>query len=163
MPTWLVAAVLLAGCAAALLLIPRAALGSPTWTLLRVLFPSWRFFEDIAPGPTLHYSVAPPGQPFGPWHAAQPYISRSPFQLLLNARGNLWLAYQSLIDQLWNELDESSTVDPTRLVSYQLVQRLVLVELLSPTERASGTRYRFRLASEDAWLDEFVSPEQTIA
>ena len=152
---WLVGVGLLALCAG-LLFMPRRALHGRSWALLRCFFPSWRFFEDIDPGPTLSFCFAAPGAGFGPWHD----VVRVPATgVVLNARGNLWLAYQSLIEQLWSEIEEGASADPSRLVSYRLVQRLVVVELLGPGERAPGSRYRFRLTSGDAWLNEFVSHE----
>jgi hypothetical protein len=155
---WLVGVGLLALCAA-LLFMPRRALRGRSWALLRCFFPSWRFFEDIDPGPTLNYCSAAPGAAFGPWHEA---VRGTAQGLLLNARGNLWLAYQSLVEQLWIEIEESSGSEPSQLISYRLVQRLVLVELLQPAERAAGARYRFRLSSGEAWLTEFVSLEHEI-
>ena len=156
--SWIVGIALLLLCAGVLFL-PRRSLHGRTWALLRCFFPSWRFFEDIAPGPTLSYSRAAPGAGFGPWHDA---VRGTAHGVILNASGNLWLAYQSLVEQLWSEIEESSTPDPRLLVSYRLVQRLVLLELLGPGERAAGGRYRFRLTSGEAWLTEFVSHEHEI-
>lgn len=111
------------------------------WTLLRCLFPSWRFFEDVEPGPALTFAVAEQGASFGPW--CEGLVAPTARGFFLNAAGNLALAQQSLVEQLLHELDGTREDEVLALVSYQLVQRLI-------AERARelgvvGARYKFRL------------------
>jgi hypothetical protein len=126
-----------------LALLPRRDVPGRGLALLRCFFPSWRFFEQIEPGPSLEVCTAATNEPFGPWRDAWTPGPRTTAALIVNPRGNLELAYQSLVDQLWSELEE--TPDPSSSITYALVQRLVEVESLLPLERTPGCRYRFRL------------------
>jgi hypothetical protein len=168
----LVGLTLLVALLALVLLGERKSARAPTWLLLRSLFPSWRFFEHIAPVPTLSYRVSREGADFGPWRDALPPIARTPTSLVLNARGNLHLAQQSLVERLSDDLDGDGDGDgdasPPNIVessSYRLVQRLVLTKLRSdPSERIqtpgeARTRYQFRLTLPGAEHEEelFVS------
>lgn len=136
----------------------RRPLRGQAWLLFRSLLPSWRFFEDVEPGPELRFSVAPNGQDFGPWQLAfsQAAAARG---WLLNASGNLHLARQSLVEQLWSELDGVAVSHAPELISYRLVQRLIQArarELGLLSERA---RYRFRLLGAGNDEPEFESEE----
>jgi hypothetical protein len=137
----------------ALVLGKRRLTRSPAWLLVRSLFPSWRFFEQIAPIPRLQYRVAPAQGDFGPWHDSLPPVARTPGSLLLNARGNLQLAKQSLVERLADDLDGLAPENIPESVSYQLVQRLVLerVARLAESEaEAEAQRYQFQLTLPDA-------------
>lgn len=138
-----IAAGLLIACVV-LAILPRRDVHGRGLALLRCFFPSWRFFEQIEPGPSLQVRCAPPGQPFGPWRDAWTPAPRTAAALIVNARGNLELAYQSLVDQLWSERQDAPE-DPGASITYQLVRRLVEVECLQPVERAPGSRYCFGL------------------
>ena len=118
----------------------RQPLTGRTWVLLRSLLPSWRFFEDVEPGPELLYCVVGRGEG-ETWQPVLVPPSRRGF--FLNAQGNLYLAQQSLVEQLWSELDGVEVDAAPRLTTYQLVQRLIAERV---PERA---RYRFRLRSTD--------------
>lgn len=109
--------------------------------LLRSLFPSWRFFEEIEPGPVLEVCVA------SEWRSAWTPAPRTAAALIVNARGNLELAYQSLVDQLWSEIEDAPEA-PERSITYALVQRLIEVECLTAAERASASSYKFRLTTQ---------------
>jgi hypothetical protein len=101
---------------------------SPAWMLLRCLFPSWRFYEDIAPGPELGYRISLDGKEYGPWQTALIPPPRSFGALVVNARGNLNLCYRSLVERFCDDIDEAQGAAPGELeqmVSYRLVQRLV--------------------------------------
>lgn len=143
-----------------LALLPRRDVRGRGLALLRALFPSWRFFEEIEPGPLLQVATAGADGVFGPWRDAWSASTRTAAALIVNARGNLELAYQSLVDRLASELDESPE-DPTRSITYRLVQRLIEVECLDPSERVPGRRYRFRLAQPDP-AEDFVSGEHRV-
>jgi hypothetical protein len=142
-----------------LAIVPRREIRGRGLALLRSLFPSWRFFEEIEAGPSLRVATAAPGQPFGTWRDAWTTAPRSAASLVLNARGNLELAYQSLVDQLWSELEDTPD-DPTTSITYALVRRAIEVEWLCGAERLPGQRYRFRLESAES--AEFVSREHVV-
>jgi hypothetical protein len=157
---WIAAGLLIA--CLVLARLPRRDVQGRGLALLRTLFPSWRFFEEIEAGPSLQVATAAVGEPFGAWRDAQPASPRTAAALLVNARGNLELAYQSLVDQLTSELDDAPQ-DPTASITYALVQRLVEVECLSVAECAPGQRYRFRLHTGAASGDrDFVSAEHVV-
>lgn len=154
MAIWIVAGLLL-GCLL-LLFLPRRTVHWRGLALLRCFFPSWRFFEEIEPGPKLRVSSALPGAEFGPFRDAWAPAPRTFAALVVNARGNLELAYQSIVDQLWSELAEDPET-PEALVSYRLIQNLIQIECLAAEERAPGARYRFQLASADPDFESFES------
>lgn len=133
----------------ALVLGKRRFTRSTSWLLLRSLFPSWRFFEQIAPVPHLRYRVAAAQGNFGPWRDALPPVARTAGSLLLNARGNLQLAYQSLVERLADDIDGMAPESIPETVSYQLVQRLVL-ERVEFRAEAEVRRYQFQLSLPEA-------------
>ncbi len=132
----------------ALVLAKRRPARSPAWTLLRALFPSWRFFESITPAPILSYRVAREHGNFGAWQAALPPVPRTPLSLVLNARGNLHLASRSLVERFLDDLESMTPEEATESVSYQLVQRLVQREL-GQSSPAEDRRYQFKLTLPD--------------
>ncbi|HVY32336.1 MAG TPA: hypothetical protein VHB79_37625 [Polyangiaceae bacterium] len=121
--------------------LSRRPLRSKAWVLLRSLLPSWRFFEDVEPGPELLCRVALPGGEYGAWQGVLQARAASR-GLVLNAAGNLQLAYQSLVEQLESELDGVERGVAPTLVPYRLVQRLVEQRLRS-SGNGVGTRYQF--------------------
>lgn len=134
----------------------RTAVPGRTWALLRSVLPSWRFFEDVEPGPTLSYCVVVEGVS-GPWRPAlEAPKGRS---LFLNADGNLYLARLSLVEQLWSELDGVQQDAASRLTSYRLVERLVATCMQERGEPL-GAHYRFRLTSGEADEVDFESEER---
>lgn len=102
--------------------LSRSPLGGQAWLLLRVVLPSWRFFEDIELGPQLWVRVRSGETSWGEWQLAILPPQRTASALLLNAAGNHALAQQSVVEQLWSELDGVEETAAPRLVSYQLVQ-----------------------------------------
>jgi hypothetical protein len=158
-----IAAGLLAACLV-LALLPRRTVQSRGLALLRCFFPSWRFFEEIAPGPTLYVSTSPTDSPIQSWREAWSPAPRTASALLVNARGNLELAFQSLIDELWSELADAPA-SPEDLIAYRLVRQLIEVECLNPAERAPGQRYRFKLIDAEGGetgRESFVSREHEL-
>jgi hypothetical protein len=166
----LIAAGLLVACLI-LALLPRRDVPGRGLALLRCFFPSWRFFEQIEPGPALQVCTAAPNEEFGPWRVAWHAAPRTAAALIINSRGNLELAYQSLVDQLWSEIEDAPE-NPAGSITYALVQRLIEVESLQAFERIQGCRYRFRLSfttTQESTVDEaaseshaFVSAEHEI-
>jgi hypothetical protein len=76
----------------------------------------------------------------------------------LHAAGNLYLAYQSLVEQLAAELEDPADFSElSRSVSYELVQALVLQQLGSQAASAAG-QYQFRLIDGQTAAPLWVSP-----
>jgi hypothetical protein len=115
--------------------INRSYLSSKTLVLLRVFFPSWRFFDQLGHVPRLSYRMnhgrTHDVEAWGEWKDCLNHPPRTIGALCLNANGNLHLAYQALVDRLVHdiqELQESSHEGQSSLllesVSYQLVRNL---------------------------------------
>ena len=141
---------------ALLVRLPRSEVRAPRLALFRSLFPAWRFFEALDPGPLLCYRVALPDGSRSAWLPALP--PPEPHRLLLDARGNLRLACQSLVEQFAAELDAGPAV-PEQLVSYWLVDALVQNRVA--LAHADAERYQFRLSAREPGDPElFVSSER---
>lgn len=138
--------------------LSRQPLRSKAWLLLRSLFPSWRFFEDVEPGPELSLRVVSSDGHYGPWlPVIEPGVGFG--ALVFNAEGNLRLAYQSLVEQLEAELDGVTLSLAPSLVPYRLVQRLVERRARALSGAATAVRYQFRIGDAQ---DGFVSEEHTL-
>jgi len=130
-------------------MLPRVEVQHPAIALVRVLIPSWRFFDDISESPLLLARVATLGAPFGPWFPVLPPPRRALRDLLWNPGGNLALACNALVDHLVSDLadfDESGAIRAEELVSYQLVLNLVRSTLAAMSQPATGIRLQFKLA-----------------
>lgn len=124
----------------------------PHLQILRALIPSWRFFDEPAPVPTLLARVsAIDGEP-GPWLECLPKSGepRSWGRLFLNSEENCALAARALLGQLLDDLDDSHG---SRAVSLGLVENLV-------ASRISGTspRFSFQFKISEAGEALFLSP-----
>ncbi|HEX5656778.1 MAG TPA: hypothetical protein VFX59_06265 [Polyangiales bacterium] len=84
------------------------------WSWLRVLLPSWRFFDSVAAPLALWVESA------GSWREVDFPHQHGTF---LNPRGNLSLLLYSTLERLLLELAEDS-VNPEQLTSYLLVRNL---------------------------------------
>ena len=138
---------LLCGLLLLLLRLPRREVQGRGLSLLRCLFPAWRFFEEIADIPVLSHRLIEPGCAPGPWRTTLQAPLRHAGMLFLNAAGNLHLAQQSLVEHLAAQLEDEPGAEPAQLTSYRLVQALVACRIRS--EGAVDTRgtgqYQFRL------------------
>jgi hypothetical protein len=134
--------------------VSRRPVSGTSWVYFRCLLPAWRFFEDVEPGPRLRFQVDA-----GEWHDAIAPAERG--GVLLNAAQNLALAQQSLVEQLWSELEGETYDALPRLASYQLVLRLVRERAAALGLVTPNAPYRFRLDEVDG-SDEpgFCSEEQ---
>jgi hypothetical protein len=121
---------------------------------LRCVLPSWRFFEEIAAVPVLSHRLIDPNGVEGPWLQTLALPRRHAGMWGLHAAGNLYLAYQSLVERLSAELEDPAEFsDLSRSVSYQLVQALVVQQLGS-----QGSHYQFRLSDGQTAVELWVSP-----
>jgi hypothetical protein len=135
-----------------LVVLPRRELRSPGLSLLRCLFPAWRFFEEIADIPVLSHRVIEPGGAPGPWVTTLRAPARHATMLFLNAPGNLHLAQQSLVEHLAAQLEDAPDADPAGLTSYRLVQALVAGRIRGELPAGTG-QYQFRLSDRDPMPD----------
>ena len=141
---------------AAVAMLPRLEVQHPAIALVRVLIPSWRFFDNISESPLLLARVANPDAPFGPWLPVLHPPRRALRDVLWNPGGNLALACNALVEHLVADLadfdesgadfDESGAIRAEELVSYQLVLNLVRSTLAARSQPATGIRLQFKLA-----------------
>jgi hypothetical protein len=137
----------------ALALLGRRHIDSRSLTLFRVLWPSWRFFEDIAPAPRLFGRVAARGEDFGAWRELLPGPARRPSALFLNAAGNLHLACHAVLEQFQSELEEASPDAPvSELIGYGLVANIAAYELRASERESPHARFQFRLVDGEREL-----------
>jgi len=138
--------------AIALVIVVLAVLGrhpidSRCLALFRVLLPSWRFFEDIAPAPRLWCRVARRGEDFGGWRELLSAPTRGAGALLLNPAGNLHLACHAALEQFQSELEAAPPDMPVgELIGYGLIANMVAYELKTAEPAGPELRFQFRLA-----------------
>jgi len=135
--------------------------------LFRSLFPSWRFFEELAEVPVLFYRTGATESSLGEWQEALPQGKRFWGNLFLNPRGNLVFACGTLLDQLMNDIEAWDTQKELKFnesVSYRLVKNMVLVWMKkNPYVDGLGV-YQFKVscvrqgASQDGLEDVLISP-----
>lgn len=107
--------------------------------MLRVFFPSWKFFEDYAEIPKLFFRASETDQ----WRIIEEPADRTALQLIFNPKGNQSLALGSLVQQLLFDLEKTKKVpDFEKTVSFELVRELVR-RRLGPGARS----YQFKLAT----------------
>jgi hypothetical protein len=165
------------GLVLALALLPGLrdrALPGRGWMLVRALFPSWRFFEELGQVPMLRYRVSDGEQGgWSEWKAALPPVPRGLGSLFLNARGNLRMASNSLVEQLVSDLAEVDDTDEglrrfEASVSYELVTRLVRARIRALEPDAHAGRFQFKVvvatpgAAEGTGEEILVSSEHRI-
>ena len=113
---------------------------TPASTALKLLFPSWEFFDEATLPPTLQCRRFPcQGEP-GSWIDVVQPPPRRWWNLLFNAKGTETLAAQSLVERWYTELIELGEHAPT----YQ--QTLALVTALA--EHAFA---KHRHHTDDPW------------
>lgn len=118
--------------------------------LLRALFPSWKFFEDICDLPVLYYRISYQGQEFGEWQACFDKLKRQPISILYNPEGNFQLACNGLLQQLESDIEE---LDPAKSdefamsVSYQLTKQMVLFYIVKKHHCSTGFSFQFKVLS----------------
>ncbi len=129
-------------------------------SLFRVFVPSWRFFDEAKPIPSLELRLAPEGNAWGAWLPVFDRLpDRSPWQLCFNPLENDRLARQSLLSRFLNEASDWKPGDQavTGSVSYELVRGLVL-ERVARESRKGKVRFQFRLMLEGE--EALLSPEE---
>jgi hypothetical protein len=142
---------------AALLGVKRREVGSPLLALLRVLLPSYRFFDDVFDAPLLRVRAgAAPGA--GELVDALTPPARRPRQLVWNPEGNLHLAHVSLLERLVNDLADAGPLglaEARTLPAHRMVE--ALVEERAEALGLLGPWLQFELRYGDEADDVFVS------
>ncbi len=148
-------AVLLLG---AMAFLPRREVGHPLVGLVRVLLPSWRFFDDVQATPVLLVRLAADGAPYGAWLELRGAPPRAwPLSLIWNPSGNLQLAEQGLLERLLADVaswEEGSEEGVDSLVSYELVVNLVRVKLAEAGDAGADARFQFKLVESNGNVGE---------
>ena len=141
--------------------LSRTPLRGKGWQLLRVLLPSWRFFEDIELGPELWVRVRQRKTEWSEWQLALRPPERGPGALLLSAETTATLARKLWGGRWGGGLGGLGLLDAPALVSYRLVQA-VAERRARALAGASGAAFQFCL-SEGAPSDAgFVSQEHEL-
>jgi len=117
--------------------------------LLRILFPSWKFFEAITPFPKIFYRISHNGTHYSEWLSLPPSEPiRNIKNLIYNPEGNLYLAYQGQIEQLLNDITELSSSNSTALIesltSYKIVYSYIKEQILL---RHKGKYFQFKIGA----------------
>ena len=100
---------------------PRLEVRSPAVAMVRVLVPSWRFFDTVGEHPQLlARSVGAEGEA-GPWRPVLPPPTRAWWNVAWHPQGNLSLARHSLLDRLLADVARDPDEPPVDLVTYRLV------------------------------------------
>ncbi len=116
----------------------------PWLFLMRSFFPNWRFYHGAGSQPRLFWRTANDQGAWSTWTMFMPRAHRSWRDLLHNARNNLTLADQNLIDHLSADLSAlPDDADVRALVTYQMVQRLT--HWLIAREGMTAAKYQFQL------------------
>lgn len=141
------------------------------WRFLRILFPSWRFFESLTPIPKVYYRVKEDSPNYGQWTPLiKPEVKRRWFNLFHNPSENLYLTYQVQIEQLLNDLSVLSEQDqtpPEKLVTYRIVKAYIESQILRLSPHPIQS-YQFKIgvleftpanAEAPQWSEIIISPE----
>jgi hypothetical protein len=136
---------------AALLGARRRELGHPVFALLRVLLPSYRFFDDVFEAPTLRVRAGDaPGA--GELMSALVAPARRARQLIWNPEGNLHLAHVSLLERLVNDLADAGPLtheEARALPAHRMVERLAEERADAPGLAGAWLQFELRYGDED--------------
>lgn len=106
--------------------------------LLKLLIPSWRFFDKQGDTVTLYCQVGD-----GAWEKCLKAPPRHLGNLFLNGKGNLYLLSQNLVERLAQDADQNIETKE----SFRLVKNLVEHRL---SEKIMGGKFRFKLTIKPA-------------
>lgn len=94
-------------------------------SLLRLLFPSWAFFNVASAPPSLEVRATTPPDASGPWLAVVRAPRRRWWHLFFNARGTQALARQTVVERWQAEHDAGEDES----VSWALLQNMAEQEI----------------------------------
>ena len=118
--------------------------------LLRALFPSWRFFEEITEVPSLFYRIKRNKNEFGPWEECLKKPKRGLSSFFLNADANLLFAYGGLLQHFIHDLesvDEKDTEAFMNSVSYRLLTNLARFNILENNTPFENSDFQFKICT----------------
>lgn len=119
-------------------------ISGPWLFLLRSFFPNWRFYHGFGAQPRLFLRSCADDGHWRDWHMHLPRAVFHPAQLFHNARNNLLLANQNLVDHLSFDVQTLTEGHDVRaLVTYQMVDSLARELLQARGEPVA--RYQFQL------------------
>lgn len=113
--------------------------------LLRVLFPSWRFFDSLSVVPVLSYRLRGANHPGDAWHAVLSSHRRTAGEWFWNPTGNWLLACHGAVERLVddvNELPVDGLATLRESVSYRVVEGLVRQASCDPL-----AEFQFKISS----------------
>lgn len=108
---------------------------NPYFNLFKSMFPSWKLYDESSDTPILLYKIIDKkveSENNDQWKICFPPPKVRWFHLLLNPKGNLYLAYHSNIQQLLGDLEnclESKLGDFHQNPSYQIAENFVRHEI----------------------------------
>lgn len=118
------------------------------FSIVRILFPSWRFFEEPTPLPEISYRLLGPSES-SEWRGLLSSPPRSARTLLYNPRGNLALAEHTLLQQIESDIadlpPDTDAAEFERSVSFRLAENLVRFVLSQSAGIPDGSSVEFRL------------------
>ncbi len=121
-------------------------IAGPWLFLLRSFFPNWRFYHGFGAQPRLFFRSSAGA---GSWSEWTMFMPRAPFhaaQLFHNARNNLLLANQNLVDHLSFDVQTlADGRDVRELVTYQMVDRLARELIAERGEPCAQYQFQLRL------------------
>lgn len=91
---------------------------------MRLLFPSWAFFDEAAAPPTLEVRRASDVGDDGPWTAVVRAMPRRWWQLLFNPEGTRTLAAQTLVERLYLAIANGEAESDDAITTRALVENL---------------------------------------
>jgi len=128
----------------------RRTVGGRRLSLMRALFPSWRFFDRLEQVPKVFFRSRLHGGDFGPWTALFLPSPRPLRSLILNPQGNLEFAYHSLVELAVSDLNESrDAAEFSESVSMKLLVRMVRSVLTEKHRLPASSEFQFKISIID--------------
>ena len=116
--------------------------------LLKILIPSWRFFDRAGDLSQLYFKAHTGNGNYGFWQEVLIPPKRHLGNFVLNPQGNLYLASQALVERLVQEISEDDQgVMTPEFIEHQSAFKLVknLVEVSLKERNSSFQRFQFMI------------------
>lgn len=112
----------------------RHALGGRRLSLVRSLFPSWRFFDQLENVPKIFYRLRLQNNDLTNWQPIPIHCERKFINLFSNPNGNLYFAFHSLTEQVISDMNDcTETSEFATSTSYELMKNMVHFLLMQKT------------------------------
>lgn len=145
--------------------LPRTEVASRGVRLLRVCFPSWRFFGEPGLQVQVFWRAHEDARAPAPWQPAMSTVTRRPASLLWNPRATLRLAEESIVRDALADIDQLDAADRDSIeesTSFQLLRALAEAKIdaqlserqLTPRDDGS-IQYELLVRSRNADEEEF--------